>query len=127
MRFLSQEWLEARLELDRDLPERSGASARVQLVVSGGPGGEVKHHVLVEDGRLREAGLGIDADAAVTVTAGYDVAVLVARGELDLNAAFMQGRVKVTGDMGQFLAVLPLTQSDAYRVGAERLVDRTEF
>ncbi len=39
----------------------------------------------------------------------------MARGELDLHAGFMQGRIKVVGPMGRFMAVLPATQSSEHR------------
>ena len=35
---------------------------------------------------------------------------LVQEGSLDPNAAFMQGRMKVAGDMAKLMALMPLTR-----------------
>jgi putative sterol carrier protein len=53
--------------------------------------------------------------------------VLIARGELDLHAGFMQGRVKMSGDMGRLMAVLPCTQSDEFRAALAEVASTTEF
>ena len=47
--------------------------------------------------------------------------------ELDPSAAFMQGRVKVVGDMGKVMALMPLTHSDEYRDAQVELAAQTEF
>ena len=54
-----------------------------------------------------EAKLGKLDDAEVTLTTGYDDAVKIQKGELDANAAFMQGKVKVTGNMAKVMSLLP--------------------
>lgn len=113
--FLSQEWLDLQLALAGDLPERPGATARLQMVVTGAPGGDVRYVQVLEDGRLVACALGSDDTADVTLTQPYADAVAIATGELDASAAFMQGRVKVVGDMGRLMAVMPLTQSREYQ------------
>lgn len=125
--YLSEEYMERAKELARDLPETPGASARVQQVVTDAPGGVVKYHTVVADGVTIEQRLGEDPDAEVTVTTGYADAVRIAKGELDANVAFMQGRVKVTGDMGKVLSLLPLTGRPDHRAVVERLRDETTF
>ena len=40
----------------------------------------------------------------MTLTTGYADAVKIQKGELDANAAFMQGKVKVTGNMAKVMA-----------------------
>lgn len=125
--FLTQEWLDLQRSLAGELPERPGASARLRVVVTGTPAGEVRYVQAMEDGRLVECALGAD-DAAVdvTLTETYDDAVAIVRGELDANAAFMQGRVKVVGDMGRLMAIMPVLQSAAYRDVVARVAERTE-
>jgi predicted lipid carrier protein YhbT len=113
--FLDHAWLDLRLTLGRDLPEQPGVSARVQHVVTGGPDGEVRYHERIVEGRVVGAALGVDPEAEVTLTQTYADARLVAEGELDASVAFMQGRVKIVGDMGTVMALMPLTQSDAHR------------
>ena len=124
---LSQPWLDLQREVLGDLPTRPGASARVQYVVSGGPDGEVRYTQDIVDGRLAAAALGTDLDAEVTFAQTYADSVEIARGTLDANAAFMQGRVKVVGDMGKVMALMPLTSSDEYRAALAEVAARTDF
>jgi len=41
-KYLSQEWLDEGRKLSDEFPERPGASARMQYVVTGAPEGDVK-------------------------------------------------------------------------------------
>ena len=43
------------------------------------------------------------------------------------NAAFMQGRIKVTGNMGKLMSLMPLTQSAEYKAIVEKLDQSTEY
>ena len=89
-KYLSQEWLDRQCELGRDLSPEAGASAVVQHVVTGGPDGDVRYVLTVEDGIVTTAALGADPDADVTLTTPY------AEG------------VKVVGDMGRLLPLMVL-------------------
>jgi predicted lipid carrier protein YhbT len=124
--FLTQEWLDLQRSLAGELPERPGASARLQIVVTGTPEGEVRYVQAMEDGRLVECALGAADAVDATLTETYDDAVAIARGELDANVAFMQGRVKVVGDMGHLMAIMPVLQSAAYSEVVAALAERTE-
>lgn len=126
-RFLSPEWLELQRSLASTLPVRPGATARLQIVVTGGPDGDVIYTQVIEDGQLVASVLGADDSADVTLTQAYPDAVAIAKGELDANAAFMQGRVKVVGNMGALMAVMPLTQSTDYQDLVTALAADTEF
>ena len=48
-------------------------------------------------------------------------------GELDANAAFMQGRMKVAGNMAKFMQLLPLTNSPEYKALQEQVRQITTF
>ena len=113
--YLSQEWLDEGRSLAVGQPERPGATARIQWVVTAGPGGDIKYWWRLEDGKLLESELGTLGDADFTLTLSYEDSVKIQKDELDANAAFMQGRVKVAGDMGKFLHLLPITNSPEYR------------
>jgi putative sterol carrier protein len=126
-RFLSAEWMAMAREKAGSTTERPGVSARLQHVVTGGPDGDVRYFAVIEDGRTLEQSLGDDPDAQVTMTSTYADSVRIARGELDANAALMQGRVKVAGDMGQVLSIMPLTQSTEHRSVQEQVLRETEF
>ena len=54
-KYLTQEWLDEARELAKDQPERPGASARMQYVVTGGPDGDIKYYWVLENGKLLEA------------------------------------------------------------------------
>ena len=125
--FLSEAWAARHQERAADLPERPGASARLQYVVSGGPAGEVRYHQTVVDGRIVELALGEHPDPEVSLTETYPDAVQIATGALDAAAAFMQGRVKVMGPMGPVMAILPLTKSDEYLEALADVAAETEF
>ena len=126
-KFLSQEWLDETRALAADQPDRPGASAKMQYVVTGGPDGDVSYYWVLENGKLLESKVGTLDDAEVTLTQSYDDAVKVQKGELDANAAFMQGRVKVTGNMAKLMALLPLTNAPEYKQLQEKVKGITEF
>ena len=126
-KWLSQEWLDESKKLADGQPERPGASARMQYVVTGGPDGDIKYYWVLENGKLLESQLGDLADAEVTLTQTYDDAQKIQKGELDANAAFMQGRVKVTGNMAKLMALLPLTNAPEYKTLQEQIAGITEY
>jgi putative sterol carrier protein len=74
-----------------------------------------------------EVAAGDDPSAEVTLTLGDADARQVARGEVDVSAAFMQGRAKVVGDMGRLMALMPLLQSDEQRALLAELSRQTEY
>ena len=126
-RYLTQEWLDEARELAKDQPERAGASATIQYVVTGGPDGDVKYYWVLENGKLLESQLGDIAEPEITMTLSYDDSVSVQQGELDPNAAFMQGRMKVSGNMGKLMQLLPLTMSPEYKALQEQIRAITEY
>lgn len=125
--FLSQDWLDLHEKLAADLPERPGATALLQIVVSGAPEGEVVYTQRVEDGRIVAAALGADGEADVVLTQTYADAVAIAKGELEVSAGFMQGRVKMAGTTGALMAILPLTQSEEYKVLLAEVAAKTDL
>ena len=126
-KFLSQEYMDLQKKLGEDQPERPGTTARMQYVVTGGPEGDIRYFWVLEDGKLLEAALGAKDDAEVTLTQTYDDAVKIAKGELDPNAAFMQGKIKVTGNMQKLMQLMPLTNAPEYKELQKTLRGQTEF
>ena len=126
-KFLSQEWLDKGRELAESQPERPGASARMQYVVTGAPDGDVKYYWVLENGKLLEAKVGEMEDPEVTLTQTYDDALKIQKGELDANAAFMQGRIKVTGNMAKLMSLLPLTNAPEYKQLQTEIQAVTEY
>jgi predicted lipid carrier protein YhbT len=126
--LLTQDWLDAQREATQQLPERPGASATIEYRVSGGPDGEVVFHTVLTDGRITWNALGpAESDADFTVLVAHAEYVAIVRGELDQNVGFMQGRVKVTGNIGRMLSVLPVTTSAEWRAAADEVLARTAF
>ncbi len=126
-KYLSQEWLDDGKKLAESQPERPGATARMQYVVTGGPDGDVRYYWVLENGKLLDSQLGEMADADFTLTQSYEDAVKVQKGELDANAAFMQGRVKVTGNMAKLMSLLPLTNAPEYKQLQDEINAITEY
>ena len=126
-KWLTQEWMDASLALAADHPEIPGATARIQYVVTGGPDGDVSYYWAVEDGHLRENRLGVLDNAEVTLTETYEDAQAMQKGELDMNAAFLQGRVKVDGDVAKLMSLLPITMSPDFARFQQAVQDMTEY
>jgi putative sterol carrier protein len=126
-KYLSQEWLDMQRELAQDFPERPGATARMQYKVTGAPEGDVSYYTVIENGKILENSLGEDPEAEFTLSQTYEDSVKVLQGELDANAAFMQGKVKVTGNMGKLMSLMPLTQSPEYKDIQAKVAAQTEY
>lgn len=126
-KWLTQEWMDEQRRLSEGQPDRPGASARMQYVITGGPEGDVRFYWVLEDGHLIENKLGTLDDAELTLTQSYEDALKIQKGELDEQTAFMQGRVKVEGNMAKLMALLPITSSPEYRELQQQIRDITEF
>ena len=48
-----------------------------------------------------------------------EVAALLRAGELDPDVAYMQGKLKVTGDMARFYDLLPLAGAESLRAALQ--------
>lgn len=126
-KWLTQEWLDQSKELAKSQPVRPGASARLQYVITDGPDGDIRYYWVVEDGQLLENQLGVLEDAEVTLSETYEDAMALQKGELDANAAFMQGKVKVDGDVAKLMSLLPITMSPEFHEFNQAVLAITEF
>lgn len=125
--FLSDEWLAVGVAEGAELPVVPGASIRLQQVVTGGPDGDVRYVTVIDDGRTVEQRRASDDQADVTITTTYTDAVAIQQGTLDINTGFMQGRVKVAGNMAKLLDLLPLTARTEWRDVQARIAAATDF
>jgi putative sterol carrier protein len=101
VKFLSEEWAEEvtkAINSDEAFQQAAGKqAAKVQNVVRT-PEGESKYVFKLEGGRA-ELSIGeIDAPDA-TISQDYDTAVALSKNELSGTAAFMSGKVRVSGDL----------------------------
>jgi putative sterol carrier protein len=126
-KWLSEDWHKEFLKLAESQPERPGASARMQYIVTGGPDGDVHYYWVLENGKLLDSKLGDMDDPEVTMTQTYDDAKKIQTGELDANAAFMQGRIKVSGNMAKLMSLMPLTNAPEYKSLQDEIQKITEF
>ena len=124
--LLSAEWLEVQRRETAGLPERPGCTARIQYQVAGPPLGTVVFRTHLEDGRVAVNELGADEDPDFTVIVPLADFRHVVAGELDLGVGYMQGRIKVTGNVGRMLSVLPVTTSPEWRDAMARVAAATD-
>ena len=124
--LLSEEWLEVQRREAEALPERPGCTARIQYQVAGPPLGTVVFRSHLEDGRIVVNELGAEEDPDFTVIVPLADFRDVVRGELDLAVGYMQGRIKVTGNVGRMLSVLPVTASPEWREAMGRVAAATD-
>ena len=80
------------------IPEKAGSTnATIQFDLSGDQGG--KWWVKIHDGKA-ESGKGEAESPTLTLIADAMDYVKISLGQLDGTAAFMQGKLKIKGDMG---------------------------
>jgi hypothetical protein len=125
--FLSPEWLDLHRTAGGELPARPGVSATVNHVITGGPDGNVTYTTTYQDGRVADVSPGGSATPDLTFAWSYETAQRVARGELETGAAFMQGTLKVEGNMAKLLPLLELMHHPEHRALVARLADQTAF
>lgn len=125
--YLSDEWHAAAKELAQSFPDKPGASVKMAWVVTASPRGDLKYFMIIENGKILDQGNGELADAEMTMTAAWEDSVRIQKGELDANAAFMQGKVKLSGNMGKAMALMPLTMSPEYKAIQEKLREITTY
>lgn len=104
--FLSDEWLAEvrKLQEGVDVPTPAAlADLKLNIVVTGGPEGDKDFHFA--GGMNFEPGLVDDAPTKLTVP--YDVAkaMFVEGNNQAAMQAFMQGQIKVEGDMSRLMAM----------------------
>ena len=136
-KYLTDEWMDMAKQEAQSFPEKPGATAKMQYVVTGAPddlanaeaegGKAIEYYMTIDNGKVLEQARGKLDDAEVTLTQSWEDSVKVQKGELDANAAFMQGRVKVGGNMAKVMSLLPLTQSPEYKDIQERVRQNTEY
>lgn len=125
--YLSDDWHAIAKDLAQSFPERPGVSVRMAYVVAGAPDGDRKYFQVIEDGKVVEQANGTCDRPDFTMSISWADSVDVQKGNLDASAAVMQGRLKVAGDMGKLLMLMPLTASPEYRAIQEQIRAVTEF
>jgi hypothetical protein len=99
--YLSDEWVDAADELLRsstlDPPVDEGFTIETVVTLPHGP---ARRYVLAFEGStIRARRPGDDEHATVRFTQPYGVATAIARGDLSAQAAFLDARIQVGGDI----------------------------
>ena len=117
VKFLSEEWcqtVQQALNSNDSFKSAAGSqTAKIQQVVTG-PDGETRYWFKLEGG---QASLGTgDSPEAVdaTISQDYDTAAALAKNELTGTAAYMSGKLRVSGDLMKLMQLQgPLGQMPA--------------
>jgi putative sterol carrier protein len=125
--YLSQEWLDEFVKLAADQPTRPGATVKIQYKVTGGPNGDIDYYWIIDEGKFLDAKLGTVDGADFTMTSTYEDTAKTQRGELEPTAAFMQGKIKVSGNMAKMMSLLPITNSPEWKALQEKVNAITEY
>lgn len=108
VKFLSDEWLsevESRLNSHEGFQNAArGQAAKLQQEVTGTPDGDIKYGFVLDGGKIQLIRGEIDAPEA-TINQTYETAVGLSKGELTGQAAFMQGKMKITGNLMKMMTL----------------------
>jgi hypothetical protein len=106
VRYLSPDWIDAAgraLADDRLGAALAGVTLTVEQVVTGGPDGDVTWHLAIADGKV-QLSPGPAPRADLRLATDYATAAGVAAGELGAQRAFVEGRLRVGGDLSLLVA-----------------------
>ncbi|UDY37926.1 SCP2 sterol-binding domain-containing protein [Dermatobacter hominis] len=99
--YLSDEWLEragASLAASDELAQRTAdLDLAIAYEVAGAPAGKVGYTIRFDHGTTSVTPGAVEAP--VSFQLDYDTAAAIAKGDLSAQAAFMQGRLKLVGDV----------------------------
>ena len=101
VKFLSKEWAEEVkniLQGNEQMKSAAGAmTARIQQVITA-PDGESRYWFTIENGQM-DLGLGDIDNPDATITQDYETAAALSKNELTGTAAYMSGKLRVSGDL----------------------------
>ena len=101
VKFLSKEWTEEvkqALQGNDQIKSAAGSmTAKIQQVITGSDG-ETRYWFTMENGQV-DLGMGDIDNPDATITQDYDTAAALSKGELTGTAAYMSGKLKVSGDL----------------------------
>jgi hypothetical protein len=125
--YLSDEWCALTVQMADAIQTRPGATVRMQYNITGTPRGDEFYYWVVDDGRLTDCGMGKLDDSEVTLLLEFDDAVMIQKDELGAEVAFMQGRMKVEGNLAKLMALLPVTSAPDYKAVMASLATQTNY
>ncbi|MDE0673708.1 MAG: SCP2 sterol-binding domain-containing protein [bacterium] len=106
MKFLSPEWLS---EVTTALENHQGFqdAARemelaIQFNVLDSPLGDTGYHLMITPQAITIA-LGIREDLDMTISQSYETAAAIMKGSLNVQSAFITGKIKVSGNLAKLM------------------------
>ena len=107
VKFLSEEWTQAATDSLNAHDGFASAIANVDLgiqfkVTDTPNGGDIDYHVDIGEGRA-DVKLGEAGAPDVSVTNDYVTASAVSNGDLNMQTAFMTGKLKVSGNLAKLM------------------------
>ncbi|MEV4895369.1 SCP2 sterol-binding domain-containing protein [Nonomuraea sp. NPDC055795] len=124
-RYLTHAWTQLVLKETQDLPERRGANARMQYILTGDS--DVHFSWTLEHGRVTDVALGTLDKPDYTITMTYEDSVRIERGELTEETAFAQGKMKFTGSMVKAMTLMPVLDAPEFKAAMARIRAATEL
>lgn len=108
---MSLEWIEAlrdKVAASTDLSTLANDySINVTQVVTDGPEGTITYHLSVGNGGA-SFGAGAAANEDVRMEQSWDTAIAIATGETNAQDVFINGEVRITGDVQKLIASEPV-------------------
>ena len=123
--FLSGAWFDEveKLRADAPTPEGGAADLTLNIVVTGGPDGDVEVHV---KGGQFDKGLVDGAPTKLTVPYAVAKSIFIDGNQQAGMQAFMSGQIKVEGDMTKLMAMQGGAPSAEQQAFQQKLKDITE-
>lgn len=114
VKFQSEEYFQAvneALQANEGVAKAAkGHTISLQVVTNDFPEvGEKRSFIRLEDGDI-SVGSGEIEDPTLTITQNYQTAVLIDSGELNPQVAFMEGKVKIKGNLMKIMSLQKLLQ-----------------
>ncbi len=106
VQFLTDEWATAVQgavnSSDAFRSAVANAALKLQFNISDAPGGEISYYLAAADGEA-EVSLGQVDEPDVTVGESYETAIGISKGDLNVQTAFMSGKLKVEGNLAKLM------------------------
>ncbi|MDE0131864.1 MAG: SCP2 sterol-binding domain-containing protein [bacterium] len=106
VKFLSPEWLS---EVTTALENHQGfqEAARdmelaIQFNVLESPLGDTGYHLMITPQAITIA-LGVREDLDITISQNYETAAAIMKGDLNVQSAFITGKIKVAGNLAKLM------------------------
>lgn len=120
----SDEWLT--LLVGAAVPVDAEVTGKVSVTIERSPSGKVGWTELYDSGVLVATTAPAEKGADIALIAKFDEFVAMLEGASDPAVLFMQGRLKLTGDMGMFMKMLPGLLTDDAAAGRAELASATD-